>query len=227
LRVRKIPTHRPSKLQHLGDSVYATADARWQKVVRRLVELNRQHRPVLVGTRSVGDSEYLGSLLTEAGLAHRILNARQDADEAGLVEQAGQAGAITIATNMAGRGTDIPLGPGVDDIGGLHVIAAERNTARRIDRQLFGRTARQGDPGSYESILSLEDRVMQDFMAKYVQLIAARYGSSPSPLPGWLGKYVTNHCQCRSEHRQRQQRRILEKMDDYYGRMLAFSGERE
>ena len=227
LRVRKIPTHIPSRLQHLGDSVYATSDVRWRRVVSRLTELNRQHRPVLVGTRSVGDSEYLGSLLTEAGLAHRILNARQDADEAGLVEQAGQAGAITIATNMAGRGTDIPLGPGVDEIGGLHVIAAERNTARRIDRQLFGRTARQGDPGSYESILSLEDRVMQDFMAKYVQLIAARYGSSPSPLPGWLGKYVTNHCQCRSEHRQRQQRRILEKMDDYYGRMLAFSGERE
>ena len=142
-------------------------------------------------------------------------------------ERDAKAGAITIATNMAGRGTDIPLGPGMDELGGLHVIAAERNTARRIDRQLFGRTARQGAPGSYESILSLEDRVVRDYMPKFMRVIAARYGRKPGPLPRWLGNFVTGHCQRRSEQQQRLQRRALEKMDDHYGRMLAFSGERE
>ena len=227
LRVRKIPTHRSSQLRHLGDRVYSSADMRWQRVVERLTELNREQRPVLVGTRSVGDSEHLGSLLTAAGLPHRILNARQDADEAELVAHAGEAGAITLATNMAGRGTDIPLGAGVEETGGLHVIAAERNTARRIDRQLFGRAARQGAPGSYESILSLEDRVVRDFLPKYVSLIAARYKRNPGYLPGWLGKYVTTYCQRKSEQQQRLQRRALESMDEHYGRMLAFSGERE
>jgi preprotein translocase subunit SecA len=227
LRVRKIPTHRSSQLRHLGDRVYSTADMRWQRVVERLAELNSEQRPVLVGTRSVGDSEHLGSLLTAAGLPHRILNARQDADEAELVAHAGEAGAITLATNMAGRGTDIPLGAGVEETGGLHVIAAERNTARRIDRQLFGRAARQGAPGSYESILSLEDRVVRDFLPKYVSLIAARYKRNPGFLPGWLGKYVTTYCQRRSEQQQRLQRRALEKMDEHYGKMLAFSGEKE
>ena len=227
LRVRKIPTHRSSQLRHLGDRVYSSADMRWQRVVERLTELHREQRPVLVGTRSVGDSEHLGSLLTAAGLPHRILNARQDADEAELVAHAGEAGAITLATNMAGRGTDIPLGAGVEETGGLHVIAAERNTARRIDRQLFGRAARQGAPGSYESILSLEDRVVRDFLPKYVSLIAARYKRNPGYLPGWLGKYVTTYCQRKSEQQQRLQRRALESMDEHYGRMLAFSGERE
>jgi preprotein translocase subunit SecA len=227
LRVRKIPTHQPSQLRHHGDNMFATSDARWQRLVERLGELHREQRPVLVGTRSVGDSEYLGSLLAKAGLPHQVLNARQDEDEAGLVERAGEPGAITIATNMAGRGTDIPLAPGVDQTGGLHVIAAERNAARRIDRQLFGRSARQGAPGSYESILSLEDRVIDHFMPKFMPLIAARYGRKPGLLPGWLGKWVANHCQRKSEQQQRLQRRALEKMDEQYGRMLSFSGERE
>jgi preprotein translocase subunit SecA len=227
LRVRKIPTHRPSSLSHHGDNVYATATARWDRLVERLVELNREQRPVLVGTRSVGDSEHLGSLLEKIGLAHEILNARQDADEAGLVARAGEPGAITIATNMAGRGTDIPLAPGVAEIGGLHVIAAERNTARRIDRQLFGRTARQGAPGSYESMLSLEDRVVRDYLPKFLKVFAASYARKPGPLPGWLGNYVCNYCQKKSEHQQRMQRRALEKMDEYLGTMLAFSGEQE
>jgi preprotein translocase subunit SecA len=227
LRVRKIPTHRPSRLGHLGDSVHATAAARWDRLVERLKELHSQQRPVLVGTRSVGDSEYLGGLLEQANLPHQILNARQDADEAGLVARAGEAGAITIATNMAGRGTDIPLAPGVAETGGLHVIAAERNTARRIDRQLFGRTARQGAPGSYESMLSLEDRIVRDYLPKFLKVIAASYARKPGPLPGWLGKFVCNVSQKKSERQQREQRRALEKMDEYLGRMLAFSGEQE
>ncbi|MDX1698120.1 MAG: preprotein translocase subunit SecA, partial [Thiohalobacterales bacterium] len=227
LRVRKIPTHVPSKLKPQGETVYASSAARWQRLVERLVELRSQGRPVLVGTRSVADSEHLGSLLEAAGMPHQILNAAQDADEAALVACAGEAGAITIATNMAGRGTDIPLAEGVADTGGLHVIAAERNTARRVDRQLFGRTARQGAPGSYESILSLEDRVVRDYMPKFLGILAARYATNPGPLPVWLGSRICDYCQRRSEKQQRLQRRALEKMDEHLGRMLAFSGEQE
>ena len=227
LRVRKIPTHQPSKLNAQGETVYAYAAARWEALVARLHELHQEQRPVLVGTRSVGDSEYLGELLEQAGLPHQILNARQDADEAALVARAGEPGAITIATNMAGRGTDIPLAAGMADIGGLHVIAAERNTASRIDRQLFGRTARQGAPGSYEALLSLEDRIVRDYLPKYLRVIAASYARKPGPLPARLGTFMCDVSQRRAEQQQRRQRRALEQMDEHLGRMLAFSGEQE
>ena len=129
--------------------------------------MHGQGRPVLVGTRSVAASEYLSQLLTKAGLSHRVLNARQDQEEAEIIAQAGQRGQITVATNMAGRGTDILLGPGVKELGGLHVIATERHEARRIDRQLFGRSGRQGDPGSYESFASLEDDILLAFLTSH------------------------------------------------------------
>ncbi len=156
-----------------------------------------------------------------------MLNARQDEGEAELVAQAGAPGAITLATNMAGRGTDIPLGPGVDAAGGLHVIAAERNTARRIDRQLFGRAGRQGAPGSYQSLLALDDRIVSEFLPKSLHWLAARYAGDSRPLPPWLGRLVMDACQRKSEHQQRLQRKALEQMDEYLGRMLAFSGKSE
>ena len=124
-------------------------------------------RPILVGTRSVRASESLSRLLTEQGLEHRVLNAVHHREEAQIVAQAGQQGWITVATNMAGRGTDIKLGPGVAAMGGLHVIATERNESGRIDRQLFGRCARQGDPGSAQAIVSLED----EFVARYARRV--------------------------------------------------------
>jgi preprotein translocase subunit SecA len=227
LKVVKIPTHHRSRLECQSGRVFSTQEAKWRRIVARLIELHKQQRPVLVGTRSVSDSETLSQLLQRVGLPHKVLNARQDDGEAELVAQAGQPGAITIATNMAGRGTDIPLAPGVHECGGLHVIAAERNTARRIDRQLFGRAGRQGSPGSYESILALDDRIVSDFIPKYLQRLAARYARDSYPLPRWLGGFIVTFCQRKSEAQQRGQRKALERMDEYLGRMLAFSGKTE
>ncbi len=227
LKVVKIPTHRKSQLQRQADQLYPTQAAKWRRIVARVIELHKQQRPVLIGTRSVADSEILGRMLEHAGLPHQMLNARQDKDEAELVAQAGQPGAITIATNMAGRGTDIPLASGVRESGGLHIIAAERNTARRIDRQLFGRSGRQGAPGSCESILALDDRIFSDFIPKVLQQLAARYDREPYPLPKWLTTLVMAYCQRKSEYQQRQQRKVLERIDEYLGKMLAFSGKAE
>ena len=227
LKVVKIPTHHQSQLQRQADRMYPVQGVKWGRVVARVIELHKQQRPVLVGTRSVADSETLSRMLERAGLPHQVLNARQDEDEAQLVAQAGQPGAITIATNMAGRGTDIPLAPGVHERGGLHVIATERNSARRIDRQLFGRSGRQGAPGSYESILALDDRIVSEHIPKFLQRLAVRYSSDRYPLPMWLGKLVMAYCQRKSELQQRRQRKALERMDEYLGRLLAFSGKAE
>jgi preprotein translocase subunit SecA len=227
LKVVKIPTHHESQLQRQADQLYPTQEAKWRRVVARVIELHKQQRPVLVGTRSVADSETLSRMLGRVGLPHQVLNARQDEDEAELVAQAGRPGAIMIATNMAGRGTDIPLAPGVRESGGLHVIAAERNSARRIDRQLFGRSGRQGAPGSYESILALDDRIVSEYIPQFLRRLAERYARDPHPLPRWLGTLVMAFCQRKSELQQRRQRKVLERMDEYLGRMLAFTGKTE
>ncbi|MDX1514556.1 MAG: prepilin peptidase, partial [Gammaproteobacteria bacterium] len=163
LPVVTIPTNRPIRRQRLPDQVYVTADAKWTAIVRLVREMTRKGRPVLVGTRSVAASEHLSELLTAAGLPHQVLNARQDQEEAEIIAGAGEHGRITVATNLAGRGTDIRLAPGVAQLGGLFVLATERHDARRIDRQLFGRGGRQGDPGSFQIIVSLEDELVKEF----------------------------------------------------------------
>ena len=127
----------------------------WDAVTRRVAELSGQGRPVLVGTASVAESEALSARLTAAGVKHAVLNARFDAEEAAIVARAGEPGQVTVATNMAGRGTDIPLAAGVAAAGGLHVMCCQFNASRRIDRQLEGRCARQGDPGSVETWISI------------------------------------------------------------------------
>ncbi|HEY1068330.1 MAG TPA: preprotein translocase subunit SecA, partial [Pirellulales bacterium] len=137
-----------------------TADAKWQAIVKEVRELNAIGRPILIGTRSIDQSEILATLFTEANVPHKVLNARRLAEEAEIVSKAGQRGAITISTNMAGRGTDIKLGPGVAELGGLFVIVTELHDSARIDRQLIGRSARQGDPGAYRLYLSLEDEIL-------------------------------------------------------------------
>ena len=128
-----------------------------------MAAVTRAGRAVLIGTRSVDASEHVGELLLEAGFQPVILNARQDRQEAEIVACAGQPGRVTVATNLAGRGTDIQLHPAVREAGGLHVILTEYHESRRIDRQLFGRAGRQGDPGSYESIVALDDELFQRF----------------------------------------------------------------
>jgi preprotein translocase subunit SecA len=227
LKVIKIPPRVPSRLAAHPDRIYATTEAKWNAVVERVRELNQQGRPILVGSRSVDDSERVSAMLTEGNLPHLVLNARQDRGEAFLVECAGQSGCVTVATNMAGRGTDIPLGEGVAEAGGLHVIAVERNEARRIDRQLFGRSARQGAPGSYESILSLEDEIIARFFPRYLRALVVVGARGAAPLSRWRIRLLIALCQFRSERAARFQRRELERMDEQLGRMLAFTGQPE
>jgi preprotein translocase subunit SecA len=156
-----VPTNRPVIRVQWPDRVLPNEVAKFEAVVEEIVRLNQQGRPVLVGTRSVEKSELLSRLLHEAGVDHKVLNARQHEQEANIVKLAGERGQVVIATNMAGRGTDIRLGSGVTELGGLHVMGTERHEARRIDRQLAGRSGRQGDPGTSQFFLCLEDELLE------------------------------------------------------------------
>ena len=180
LGVLVIPTNRPVARKDGHDSVYKTKREKFTAVVQEIKGLHAQGRPVLVGTISVETSEMLSRMLKREGLIHSVLNAKYHEQEAEIVSRAGQRGAITIATNMAGRGTDIKLGPGVPEIGGLHVLGTERHEARRIDRQLRGRCARQGDPGSSHFFISLEDDLMRlfgsDRIVKYMEKMGLEEG---------------------------------------------------
>ena len=172
----RIPTHRPCVREQRPDRIFADAETKWRAVADHVAELHAAGRPILIGTRSVAHSERLSELLTERGLMHRVLNAVRHAEEADVVAEAGGAGRITIATNMAGRGTDIKLGKGVAEAGGLHVVATERHESGRIDRQLFGRAGRQGDPGSAIAFVSLEDELIRRHAAPWTRRFAARLG---------------------------------------------------
>ncbi|QLL69419.1 preprotein translocase subunit SecA [Lactobacillus sp. 3B(2020)] len=158
-----IPTNRPVARKDEPDLLYPTLESKFAAVVRRIKKLHEKGQPVLVGTVAVETSEYLSHLLDKEKIPHVVLNAKNHAKEAEIVKNAGQVGAVTIATNMAGRGTDIKLGPGVKELGGLAVIGTERHESRRIDNQLRGRSGRQGDPGLSQFYLSLEDDLMKRF----------------------------------------------------------------
>ncbi len=227
LQVVAVPTERPSRRRSKGQRILKTRQAKWQAVVRRTQQLRDQGRPVLVGTRSVEDSEQLSELLTEAGLPHQVLSARQDQGEAEIVARAGAAGCITVATNMAGRGTDIPLGKGVVEAGGLHVIATQRNDAWRIDRQLFGRCGRQGDPGSYEMLLSFEDELVADFYTPEGARTLRRLLAWPLPPLPLLARMAMRLPQWAMEQRHRRMRKVFQQTDDQLETLLAFSGRRD
>jgi preprotein translocase subunit SecA len=155
--VVRIPTNKPCIREHLPVRFFDTMDQKYDASVERVCELNDKGVPVLVGTRSVLASLEVSKRLTERNRAHRVLNATQTAQEASIVAEAGQRGKITVATNMAGRGTDILLGRGIAELGGLHVISTEPHGSYRVDRQLFGRAARQGDPGAAQMFACAED----------------------------------------------------------------------
>jgi preprotein translocase subunit SecA len=157
----KVPTNKPTRREVMTDLVYPTEAAKFDAVVQATQAMLRAGRPVLIGTRTVEASKKVSSRLTALGITHQVLNAEQNEKEADVIALAGQPGTVTVATNMAGRGTDIKLGPGVAEKGGLHVIGTERHEAERIDRQLLGRAGRQGDPGSAQFMLSLEDQLLE------------------------------------------------------------------
>ena len=160
-------------------------------------------------------------------IPHNVLNAKQHAREAQIVAEAGMPGNVTIATNMAGRGTDIRLAPGVAEMGGLHVLATERHDARRVDRQLFGRSGRQGDPGSYQAIVSLEDEAVANIYSEPVLRFCKRFSQAGKPLPYWLGVALVGIAQRIAERRHARMRSDLLRIDDQVSDMLAFTGRAE
>ncbi len=224
LRVVRIPTNRPLRRTNLGTRIFGTAALKWNAVVGSANAATRQGRAVLIGTRSVHASEHVGELLLKAGLQPVILNARQDRQEAEIVAGAGQPGRVTVATNMAGRGTDIQLHPDVRDAGGLHVILTEYHESRRIDRQLFGRAGRQGDPGSYESIVALDDELFQRFAGKRLMRIVTNGVRLTKKVPPVIGRALKGYSQSRAERQHGRARRMTLAEDHRWNKSLGFAG---
>ena len=210
LDVVQVPLRRPSRRIVLPTQLVRDRAAQWRAVTAQVLELSRCGRPVLVGTDSVADSESLSAALGQAGLAHQVLNARHDLLEAQIVARAGQAGCVTVATNMAGRGTDIALGPGVAERGGLHVICCQHNSSRRIDRQLIGRCARQGDPGSAQTLISFDKPLIS---ARFPAWLLRFLGPNGLARPAWLVALLVRLPQLLDERRQRALRRALQQQD--------------
>lgn len=223
LPVVRIPTNRPLQRRRLPPRVYPSAQAKWEAVAARTGELIAAGRPVLIGTRSVTASETVSRRLSEAGIEHVVLNAAQDEDEADIIARAGAPDRVTVATNMAGRGVDIRLAPGVAQRGGLHVILTERHDAGRIDRQLEGRCGRQGDPGTAEAFLSLEDPLLEFVEGAALRSLARRR----IPLARRLRMRLFRQAQRRAERTHSRARRELLKIDRKLGTLLAFTGRTE
>jgi preprotein translocase subunit SecA len=227
LPVVTIPTNRPVQRRHLPEEVYLTAEEKWVAIVDTVRRLHAEMRPILVGTRSVAASEHLSSLLSASGLGHKVLSARQDQEEAEVIARAGERGRITVATNMAGRGTDIRLAPDVVELGGLHVLATERHDSRRIDRQLFGRCGRQGDPGSFQVIVSLEDEIFNGIFKGNALWLRRFFPESGKPLPNWIGERLVDFAQWAAERHNGRIRRELLRVDEQLSDLLAFAGRGE
>ncbi len=232
LAVNPVPTHKPPLRRYDKTSIYYTHEEKWQAVVDEAVSQQAKNRPVLIGTRTVKDSEHISELLKLKKTEHQVLNAKYHNLEAEIISKAGQAGRITVATNMAGRGTDIKLDGAAENAGGLHVICCERNDSSRIDRQLFGRCARQGDPGSCKAICSIEDEsVMKYFSSFTVLLLRSRYQRRLAPgktvRPLWLAAALIKVSQKIIEYNHRQIRKSMLKIDEQRESMLAFTGETE
>ena len=227
LRVVRVPTHRNVVRKELPDRFYPHMEAKWQALVKEVTQLAKDGRPVLIGTRTLAVSEQLSEHLQQAGLAHSLLNARQNAEEAEIIARAGERGRITIATNMAGRGTDIHLGEGVDALGGLHVILTERHDARRIDRQLIGRCARQGDPGSSIALLSWDDGLMEILQGSWLAGLLCQRRLMDTELGQRMSRLILRQAQRKVENAHFKMRKELLKVDQQLGDLLSFSGSLE
>jgi preprotein translocase subunit SecA len=222
VQVARIPTNQKLHRIDYGTRLFRTSEEKWRAVVDAVSTTIRAGRAVLIGTRSVDTSERAVRMLAKAGIDSALLNARQDRQEAELIAAAGQPARVTVATNMAGRGTDIKIAPSVRSAGGLHVILTEFHESRRIDRQLFGRAGRQGDPGSHQSIVSLEDELFRRFANKaLLRASMAVYGGELVPL---MAEALRRNSQASAErHHAAQRRRTL--AEDYrLERNLGFAG---
>ncbi|MFC7440002.1 preprotein translocase subunit SecA [Laceyella putida] len=213
--VYPIPTNRPQQRNDMSDVLYKTEEAKFNAVVEEIARRHAKGQPVLVGTVSIEKSERLSRLLKKKGIPHEVLNAKNHAREAEIVAQAGQRGAVTIATNMAGRGTDIVLGEGVAELGGLHIIGTERHESRRIDNQLRGRAGRQGDPGSSQFYLSLSDELMRRFGGENLESMLERLGlPEDQPIEGKMFSRAVANAQRKVEANNFDARRWVLQYDD-------------
>ena len=224
LPVVRIPTHRPCQRVELPDRVFATAEEKWSAIAEDIAKRHARRQPVLIGTRSVAASEQLAERLAARGLPFNLLNATRHREEAEIVARAGEPGRITVATNMAGRGTDIKLGDGVVELGGLHVLLTERHESRRIDRQLMGRAARQGDPGSAQAFTSLDDELPMRHSPGWL-----RERTRTALAAGWPGAKrvavaLIDSAQRHSESTAFRQRRQVLQNDVWVEESLAFAG---
>jgi len=226
LPVVRIPPNRVSGRQQWPDRLFATADRKWQAVVASICEVRDSGRPVLVGTRSVSASEELAERLRGVGCEFALLNAVQDSEEARIIAEAGGAGRVTIATNMAGRGTDITLGEGVIGRGGLHVIATERHNSLRVDRQLFGRAGRQGDPGSAQAFVSLEDELLAQHCPAVVLKPASLMLERGLPGARKAAAVAIAAARRAAEKQARKSRSRVLGMDTWLDEAIGFSGRR-
>lgn len=225
LPLAKIPTHKPRISVDQGETVFDSSDEKWRHVARRCQEIIKTGRPVLIGTRTVAASVEASTQLHEAGLQHTVLNADQDSEEAAVIAEAGSPSRITIATNMAGRGADISITPEVATAGGLHVILTERHDAARIDRQLQGRTGRHGAPGSFESVLSLEDAILGMDSSRWPKQFAAQLGPrGPKSTQSKISQWRLRRAQKRAELLHQRMRRQVLRADEELDDLMAFSG---
>ncbi len=221
VRTRRIEPHRPCLRVELPTRLLRDRAAKHAAVLDEVRGCVERGQPVLVGTRSVHASQAISDVLAAAGIAHRVLNALQDADEAALVAAAGQVGAVTVATNMAGRGTDIRLADGVAALGGLHVVLTEWHESARIDRQLYGRCARQGDPGSCRAIVALDDEIVERFAGALARRLARAWPDALPPLAArWLRRWVQRRAEGANAAQRRQTMRQQRTLHD----QLAFAG---
>jgi preprotein translocase subunit SecA len=208
VRVIPIPTNRPAIRQRLQTRIFGTDASKWASIVQEAREVHITGRPVLIGTRSIDKSVLLSKMLELSGVEHSVLNAHQIAQEAQIVAEAGQRGRVTVSTNMAGRGTDIKLGAGVAEMGGLHVICTEMHDAARIDRQLIGRCGRQGDPGTYRQYLGLDDDILLAGLGPDKAERLKELGEQdPGSFDGLAGKF--QRAQRTIERQKFRQRRVL------------------
>ncbi len=218
-RVISVPTNRPMIREQWPTRIYRASETKWSAVVESIEKLHRQGRPLLVGTRSIEASEHLSARLSARGLMHRVLNANFDKEEAELIAQAGRSASITVATNMAGRGTDIKLDDDAQNAGGLHVILTEMHGAKRIDRQFIGRAGRQGDPGSAQIFVSLEDELVRHNTTQLAQLVRRRSrGEEMAPTRAIRGLFRL--AQRRAEARARRSRTSVMRQDDWIEKYL-------
>ena len=220
LGVASVPLARASLRRWLGETLFVNAAAKWTAAVQAIASARQSGRPVLVGTDSVADSAHLSSLLQAVGIPHQVLNAVQDAHEADCIALAGRSGTVTVATNMAGRGTDIHLDAQARAAGGLHVIACMRNRARRVDRQLIGRCARHGDPGSAQRLVALDDLLLQRALPHWLRraaAVCARQGRVPRLCALPLLSLGQRRAEWQEMLHRRHLRRAERELDDLYG----------